>query len=214
MAICLKDKLWCIPLQIRKILMKTKRNSKASPDNEGFLKFAISLCLTGVVLLTLAGYILRNFSPNQNLSVNTGRVNQGQNGNLIQSRISVSAISGASSDFETNPRFWWITSPQSVLQMQNFSDQRITATLQLQLGRNPCGYQVQAFVSVANKLLRLDEGKWLSESIIVEPNSSVLIPITTEGFGCSVPNDPRIFLSSVKTSIDIVSKNSFDFTSK
>ena len=172
-------------------------NSKS--EEKQFLKFAILICVTGVVFSTFFGVLWGNFSSNGNnfdippTSIDYEALLAADS----NAPLKFSAVSGASSDFNRSPKPWWIYQKDSVFKLSNPSTQTRIVSLELSLGRNPCRFDVTANLSFRNSVIALVPGEPLSLTITMKGKSEVVLPLSVSTFACSVAPDPRVFLASL-----------------
>jgi|688.fasta_scaffold154307_2 hypothetical protein len=175
-------------------------NSKS--EEKQFLKFAILICVTGVILSTFFGVLWGNFSSNGNkFDIPTTSIDyEAQLAAARRAPLKFSAVSGASSDFNRSPKPWWIYEKDSVFKLSNPSTEMRIVNLELSLDRNPCRFDVTGNLSFRNSIIALVPGEPLSLNITMKGKSSIILPLSVSAFACSVDPDPRVFLASLSSS--------------
>jgi hypothetical protein len=187
-------------------------NSKS--EEKQFLKFAIMVCVSGVIFSTFAGVLWSNFSSIGNkiesppTSIDYEALLNADN----NAQLKFSAVSGASSDFNRSPKPWWIYNKDSVFKLSNPSTQTRIVSLELSLGRNPCRFDVSGSLSFRNSIIALVPGEPLSLTITIKGKSDIIFPLSVNTFGCSVAPDPRVFLASLSSAYSFRLPTEFQFS--
>ena len=182
-------------------------------EEKQFLKFAILICVSGVIFSTFSGILWSNFSSIGNkidappTSVNYEALSTAAK----NAPLSFSAASGASSDFNRSPKPWWIYNKDSVFKLSNPSTQDRIVSLELSLGRNPCRFDVTGSLSFRNSIIALIPGEPLSLTITMKAKSEVILPLLVNTFACSVAPDPRVFLASLSSAYSYQLPTEFEF---
>jgi hypothetical protein len=183
--------------------------TKKQSEEKQFLKFAILICVSGVVFSTLSGVLWTNFSS-------TGNKNNASPSSALittvqENPVTFSAVSGATSDLEISPKPWWIYSRESLFELLNPSARNQIVKLKLTLGRNPCGFEVTGKLSFGNSLEELSLEKPLLLMIEMKPNSKLNLPISVNSYACAIDSDPRIFLASLNSALSYHSSDEYVF---
>jgi hypothetical protein len=178
-------------------------------EDKQFLRFAISVCLSGMIFSTLCGVVWTNFSSTTNeIEVSPSSSLMIDNQELP---VVFRSVSGATSDFDTDPKPWWIYGKDSVFELLNPSTQTRVIELQLSLGRNPCQFKASGVLSFKNDLEAVTVDKPLLLFIEMKGNSRITLPLSVTSFACSIAADPRVFVASLKSTFSYSSLDEFQF---
>ncbi len=182
--------------------------NKPSPDRQ-FVKFTALLCISGLILSTFSGVLWDNFSSIRGQK--TSSVASMPKDLAEVAPISFRALSGATSDFEADPMFWWIWNNTAAFELSNTSNESRIVSLNLSLGQNPCGFRAVGNLSFRNAVQELVPGKSLSLDITMEGKSSLIFPLSVTSFGCAIESDPRVFVASLTSSISSSTLSEYQF---
>ena len=174
-----------------------------------FVKFATVFCILGLALSTSIGVLWTNFSSITNSVENSQPIVTIPA--VSDPQISFNALIGATSDFDINPRPWWIWNTSSVFELSNPSSELRIVTLTLSLGENPCGFAATGTLSIRSSTRALAPGKPILLTVKMTGNSRLLLPMTVNSLGCSIDTDARVFLASLTSTYSYRSVNEFEF---
>lgn len=178
-----------------------------------FWELAFSLCLGGILIACSIGYVLQNFVITNQPQTEIAAESSVGMSLLPTELVTLNGRGDISSDFEADPKPWWINGEHTYFELKNSTRTSHKFSVKFRLQKNPCGFRSDAEISYGSSIIQLVEGRWIPLTGRIEPGELILLPLTLSTVGCSISSDPRIFFGALSTSMKSVPLNHFDFES-